>query len=119
MSSAAPGQAPAAVVDRLNRSIGQNVGTPEVRARLAGPAGDPAASTPADMQRKVTVQIAPWKDIAAKAGMQAQWRATGVHGEGLSGGGVCLDGATAGPRSGGPGEDPSLQEGGRATGAAF
>jgi len=69
---AAPANLPPPVVERLSRSIRQAVDTPEVRARLASLGGYPAASTPEEMTRKVAGQIALWKDVAAKAGMQAQ-----------------------------------------------
>ncbi|MGQ3354878.1 MAG: Bug family tripartite tricarboxylate transporter substrate binding protein [Phreatobacter sp.] len=69
---AAPTNVPPAVVERLNASIRQAVDTPDVRSRLASLGGYPAASTPEEMMRKVAAQIALWKDVAAKAGMQAQ-----------------------------------------------
>ncbi|MDP2800346.1 MAG: tripartite tricarboxylate transporter substrate binding protein [Phreatobacter sp.] len=69
---AAPNNVPRPVVDRLNTAIRQAVESPEVRARLASLGGYPSASTPEEMTRKVAAQIALWKDVAAKAGMQAQ-----------------------------------------------
>lgn len=69
---AAPNNVPRPIVDRLNTAIRQAVESPEVRARLASLGGYPSASTPEEMTRKVAAQIALWKDVAAKAGMQAQ-----------------------------------------------
>jgi tripartite-type tricarboxylate transporter receptor subunit TctC len=69
---AAPQNTPRPVVERLNAAIRQAVDTPEVRARLAGLGGYPSASTPEEMTRRVTEQITLWKDVATKAGMQAQ-----------------------------------------------
>lgn len=69
---AAPQNTPRPVVDRLNAAIRQAVDTPEVRARLASLGGYPSASTPEEMTRRVTEQITLWKDVATRAGMQAQ-----------------------------------------------
>ena len=69
---AAPKDTPRPVVDRLNTAIRQAVDTPDVRARLASLGGYPSTSTPEDMTRRVAEQITLWKDVAAKAGMQAQ-----------------------------------------------
>ncbi|MBX9992195.1 Bug family tripartite tricarboxylate transporter substrate binding protein [Phreatobacter oligotrophus] len=69
---AAPKDTPRPVVDRLNTAIRQAVDTPDVRARLASLGGYPSTSTPEEMTRRVTEQITLWKDVAAKAGMQAQ-----------------------------------------------
>ncbi|QCK88415.1 tripartite tricarboxylate transporter substrate binding protein [Phreatobacter aquaticus] len=69
---AAPQNIPRPVLDRLNAAIRQAVDSTEVRARLASLGGYPSASTPEEMTRKVTAQIALWKDVAAKAGMVAQ-----------------------------------------------
>lgn len=69
---AAPKDTPRPVVDRLNTAIRLAVDTPDVRARLASLGGYPSASTPEEMTRRVTEQITLWKDVAAKAGMQAQ-----------------------------------------------
>ncbi len=69
---AAPKDTPRPVVDRLNTAIRLAVDTPDVRARLASLGGYPSTSTPEEMTRRVTEQITLWKDVAAKAGMQAQ-----------------------------------------------
>lgn len=69
---AAPKDTPRPVVDRLNTAIRQAVDTPDVRARLASLGGYPSTSTPEEMTRRVTEQITLWKDVATKAGMQAQ-----------------------------------------------
>lgn len=69
---AAPKDTPRPVVDRLNTAIRQAVDTPDVRARLASLGGYPSTSTPEEMTRRVAEQITLWKDVAAKAGMQAQ-----------------------------------------------
>lgn len=69
---AAPKDTPRPVVDRLNTAIRQAVDTPDVRSRLASLGGYPSTSTPEEMTRRVAEQITLWKDVAAKAGMQAQ-----------------------------------------------
>jgi tripartite-type tricarboxylate transporter receptor subunit TctC len=56
-SIVAPAGVPAPIVTRLNRALNAVLATPEVRARLAALAAQPAAGTPDDLRRTIAQEV--------------------------------------------------------------
>ena len=69
---AGPAGMPKPVVDRLNTELRKAVVMPEVRARLAGIGGEPAAGTPDEMRDRVARELATWTKTVDDAGIAKQ-----------------------------------------------
>jgi tripartite-type tricarboxylate transporter receptor subunit TctC len=69
---AGPAGMPKPVVDRLNAELRKAVGVPEVRARLAGIGGEPAAGSPQEMRERVARELAIWTKTVEDAGIPKQ-----------------------------------------------
>ena len=67
-----PAGMPKPVLDRLNAELRKAVAVPEVRARLAGIGGEPAAGTPAEMRDRVTRELQIWTTTVDAAGIAKQ-----------------------------------------------
>lgn len=67
----APAGTPKAVVTRINTLINQVLEQPDVKARLATLACDPAPSTPEAFASRVTGDVARWKKLAAERNIRA------------------------------------------------
>jgi tripartite-type tricarboxylate transporter receptor subunit TctC len=67
----APAGTPKAVVTRINTLINQALEQPDVKARLATLACDPAPSTPEAFASRVTGDVARWKKLAAERNIRA------------------------------------------------
>jgi tripartite-type tricarboxylate transporter receptor subunit TctC len=67
----APAGTPKAVVTRINALVNQALEQPEVKARLATLACDPAPSTPEAFATRVTTDVARWKKLAAERNIRA------------------------------------------------
>jgi tripartite-type tricarboxylate transporter receptor subunit TctC len=69
---AAPAGTPKPIVDRLNAAVRKAVEVPEVKARLVGMGGEPAATSPKEMQDRVARELATWTKTVEEAGVQRQ-----------------------------------------------
>jgi tripartite-type tricarboxylate transporter receptor subunit TctC len=67
-----PAGTPAPIVDRLNAEIRKMVAQPDMVQRLVDLGGEPAASTPAEMQRYVAAEIAKWKRVVESRKIEQQ-----------------------------------------------
>ena len=67
----APAGTPAAVIARMNSVINQALEQPEVKARLATLACDPAPTTPQAFAERVSGDVARWKKLAAEKNIRA------------------------------------------------
>ena len=70
----APAATPRDVVAKVSADVGQVLGTPEAKARLAEQGAEPAPNTPEDFTAFVNADIAKWLALAAKAEHQAHTR---------------------------------------------
>ncbi|MBM3529735.1 MAG: tripartite tricarboxylate transporter substrate binding protein [Alphaproteobacteria bacterium] len=66
---AGPAGMPKPVVDRLNAEVRKAVAVPEVRARLTGSGGEPAAGTSDAMRERVARELATWTKTVEDAGV--------------------------------------------------
>jgi tripartite-type tricarboxylate transporter receptor subunit TctC len=69
---AGPAGMPRPVLDRLNGEVRKAVAVPEVRARLAGIGGEPAAGSPQEMRERVARELAVWTKTVNDAGIPKQ-----------------------------------------------
>ncbi len=69
---AAPAGTPKPIIDRLNAEVRKAVEVPEVKARLSGMGGSPAAVSPAEMRDRVARELATWTKTVDDAGVQKQ-----------------------------------------------
>jgi tripartite-type tricarboxylate transporter receptor subunit TctC len=60
---AGPAGMPGAAVERLNREVRRVLALPDIGRRFAEWGGAPAPSSPEEMQRRVTAEIAKWKKV--------------------------------------------------------
>lgn len=67
-----PAGTPKAIVARLNREISDAMATPEIKAVLARQAIHTTSSTPEELSTRIAKEIALWRGIAQKAGIQAE-----------------------------------------------
>jgi tripartite-type tricarboxylate transporter receptor subunit TctC len=65
----APRGAPQSVVERLHREIAAATADPAVRARFAEFGAEPFATTPEELARLISADIAKWRGIIAKGGI--------------------------------------------------
>jgi tripartite-type tricarboxylate transporter receptor subunit TctC len=69
---AAPAGTPKPVIDRLNAEVRKAAAVPEVKARLVGMGGVPAAGSPAEIRDRVARELATWTKTVDDAGVQKQ-----------------------------------------------
>jgi len=67
----APAGVPGSVITKLNVTIGEILGDPEMQKRLNAEAADPVIETPAVFSRLIAADIAKWARIAKEAGIKA------------------------------------------------
>jgi tripartite-type tricarboxylate transporter receptor subunit TctC len=67
-----PAGTPAPIIDRLNAEIRKMVAQPDMAQRLIDLGGEPAASTPAEMQRYVAAEIGKWKRVVEQRRIEQQ-----------------------------------------------
>lgn len=66
----APAKTPAAVVDALNKAINDAAAAEPVKSRLLHEGADPIRMTPAAFGEELRKELALWRDVANKPGMQ-------------------------------------------------
>ena len=69
---AAPTGVSKPVLERLNAEVRKAVAVPEVKARLAGMGGEPAAGPPGEMRDRVARELATWTKTVEDAGIPKQ-----------------------------------------------
>jgi tripartite-type tricarboxylate transporter receptor subunit TctC len=69
---AGPAGMPKPVVERLNAELRKAMAVTEVRARLAGIGGEPAAGSPQEMRDRVARELAVWTKTVDDAGIPKQ-----------------------------------------------
>jgi tripartite-type tricarboxylate transporter receptor subunit TctC len=69
---AAPAGTPAAVVRKLNAEVRKVLQSPDVQKTLAAAGSAPSYSTPEAMREMVQVDIARWRSVIARRGMQLE-----------------------------------------------
>ena len=69
---AGPAGMPKPVLERLNAEVGKAVAAAEVRARLVGMGGVPAAGSPKEMEDRVAREVATWVKTVEGAGIEKQ-----------------------------------------------
>jgi tripartite-type tricarboxylate transporter receptor subunit TctC len=69
---AAPAGTPAAVIQRLNKDVQQLLRRPDVIRSLNQSGSAPSYSTPQDMQEMVQNDIARWRSVIARRGIQLE-----------------------------------------------
>jgi tripartite-type tricarboxylate transporter receptor subunit TctC len=69
---AAPAGTPKPIIDRLNAEVRKAAAVPEVKARLVGMGGVPAAGSPDEMRDRVARELATWTKTVDDAGVQKQ-----------------------------------------------
>jgi tripartite-type tricarboxylate transporter receptor subunit TctC len=69
---AAPGNTPAAIVDKLNREINAAIADPGMKARLAAIGGEPLAGTPAEFGRLIAEETEKWAKVVRAAGIKPE-----------------------------------------------
>jgi tripartite-type tricarboxylate transporter receptor subunit TctC len=67
---AAPGGTPRAIVERLNREVGEILKLPDIREKLAGVGNVPLPSTPEDMQDYIVRDAARWSRVVDIKGIE-------------------------------------------------
>ena len=65
----APRGTPRPIVDRLNREIVAAMADPAVRSRFAELGAEPLATTPEELARHISAEIAKWREIITKGGI--------------------------------------------------
>ncbi len=68
----APAGTPAAIVERLNRELGEIVRSAEVQERLKGLGADPAGGTPEAFAKVIRDEHESWKAVIQRAGIKAE-----------------------------------------------
>ncbi len=67
----APRGTPRPIVDKLNREIAVAMAEPAVRSRFAELGAEPLATTPEELARHISAEIAKWRAIITKGGITA------------------------------------------------
>lgn len=67
----APAGTPKAVIDKLSAEVQRIVKLPDVKARMAGLAIDPAGTTPEEFARVIATEIPLWTGVAKANGIKA------------------------------------------------
>jgi tripartite-type tricarboxylate transporter receptor subunit TctC len=71
-SLVAPQGTPDAIVNKLNKQVGEILAQAEVRKKLLAVGFDPSPGSPADLQRTVAAEFAKWGDVIKTSGMTPQ-----------------------------------------------
>lgn len=66
----APRSTPRAIIDRLHREVVAAMADPAIRTRFADMGAEPQASTPEELARHITAEIAKMREIIGKAGIK-------------------------------------------------
>jgi len=72
MAVVLPAATPAAIVSRLNREIKAILATPEGKEAMMKQGVDAETSTPEELHARIGTEIAKWRDIIAKYGIQPE-----------------------------------------------
>jgi tripartite-type tricarboxylate transporter receptor subunit TctC len=67
----APRATPRPIVEKLNGEVLAALTDPAVRGRFVEFGAEPITSTPDEMGRFISSEVAKWRDIVAKAGIKA------------------------------------------------
>jgi len=67
----APRGTPRPIVEKLNSEVRAALAEPAVRGRFVEFGAEPLTSTPDDMGRFISSEVAKWRDLVAKAGIKA------------------------------------------------
>ena len=68
----APRATPRPIVERLHREITAAMADPAIRARFADMGAEPSASSPEELGRHISAEIAKWREIINKAGIKIE-----------------------------------------------
>ena len=68
----APAGTPVAVVDKLNREIGNIVRLPDVQQRFARDGAEPASSTPSEFSERIVSEVARWRKVVTEANLRVE-----------------------------------------------
>jgi tripartite-type tricarboxylate transporter receptor subunit TctC len=68
----APAKTPPAVVDKLNKTLNQVLGEPDIKQRLAGLGVEIAADTPAEFAAYIKSESVKWAAVVDKAGIHIE-----------------------------------------------
>lgn len=68
----APRGTPKAAIDRLGAEVAKAMSDPNVRARFTDFGAEPMATSPEELGRFISAEVAKWKDIIAKAGIRTE-----------------------------------------------
>jgi tripartite-type tricarboxylate transporter receptor subunit TctC len=68
----APRGTPKPMIDRLAAEVAKAMSDTNVRARFTDFGAEPMASSPDELSRFISAEVAKWKDIIAKAGIKAE-----------------------------------------------
>jgi len=69
---AAPAGTPAAIIKRLNQDVRAALQTPQVQQAFAAAGSAPSPCSPAEMQEMVQRDIARWRSVIARSGIEIQ-----------------------------------------------
>jgi len=67
-----PAKTPPALIDRLAREIGQAVAAPDIRQKMLDMGIEPRACTPAEARALMVNDMAKWRDLISRAGIEKQ-----------------------------------------------
>jgi tripartite-type tricarboxylate transporter receptor subunit TctC len=65
----APRGTPRPIIDKLHAEVATAMADPAVRSRFAEFGAEPMATTPEELGRFISSEVAKWRDIIAKAGI--------------------------------------------------
>lgn len=68
----APAGTPPAIIDRLNKEVGQILEMPEVRQKFEEQGAEPIYTTPAATSERIRAEVARWATVVKTANMKAQ-----------------------------------------------
>jgi tripartite-type tricarboxylate transporter receptor subunit TctC len=68
----APARTPAAIVQKVNRDVGQILATPDVQQKLAGDGSEAAPGTPAQFRQTIAREIEKWTKLVQSSGIKLQ-----------------------------------------------
>ena len=69
---AAPRGTPKPMIDRLSAEVAKAMSDANVRARFTDFGAEPMATSPEELGKFISAEVAKWKDIIAKAGIKAE-----------------------------------------------
>jgi len=68
----APAGTPREIVSRLNQEVGKAMRTEDAKSRLLADGSEAKASTPEELERMITVEIAKWSKVIKQAGIKEE-----------------------------------------------